>query len=110
MSIKSVFVLGLKVIALTVAVFISLSIASNVVGLDDSSSLTPEQVSATFIAFIAVCLMYAIVLAYPILRSRWAGWKLVVTVAFVYYGVNTFMSQIESAIFLPHVLPQGMLP
>ena len=110
MSIKSVFVLGLKVIALTVAVFVSLSVASNVVGLGDSSSLTPEQASATFIAFIAVCLMYAIVLAYPILRSRWAGWKQVATVAFVYYGVNTFMSQIESAVFLPHVLPEGMLP
>jgi len=31
------------------------------------------------------------------------------TMAVVYYGMNTFMSQIESAVFLPHVLPEGML-
>ena len=106
---KSILFLGLRIVTLTIAVFVSLSIAPNMVGLGNSIQFTPEQASATLQALAVVCLLYAIVLAYTILRSRWVGWKLMVTVAFVYYGVNTFMSQIESAVFLPHVLPQGML-
>jgi len=63
-----------------------------------------------FQAFVAVCLMYALVLAYPIMRSRWSGLKLIAVMALVYYGANTFMPQIESAVFLSHILPPGMLP
>jgi hypothetical protein len=110
MKLKNVVILGARLIALTMAMFISLSVASSVVGLEEGLGLAPEQAGRMLMATLAVCFMYAVVLAYPILRSRWAGWKLMATVALVYYGVNTFMSQIESAVFLPHVLPQGMLP
>jgi len=44
-----------------------------------------------------------------ILRSRWTGWRLVATVLFVFYGVTTFMPQIESAVFLTR-LPPGTVP
>jgi hypothetical protein len=50
-----------------------------------------------------------VVLTYLILRSRWTGWRLIATVFFIFYGVTTFMPQIESAVFLTH-LPPGMLP
>jgi hypothetical protein len=54
-------------------------------------------------------LLQATVLTYLILRSRWTGWRLVATVFLVFYGVATFMPQIESVVFLTH-LPPGMLP
>jgi hypothetical protein len=44
-----------------------------------------------------------------ILRSRWTGWRLIAAVFFVFYGVTTFMPQIESAVFLTR-LPPGTLP
>jgi len=56
-----------------------------------------------------VCFLETAVLTYLILRSRWSGWRLVATIFFVFYWVTTFMSQIESAVFLTH-LPPGMLP
>jgi hypothetical protein len=62
----------------------------------------------TLVALLAVCFLDALVLAYIILRSRWAGWRLIATVFFVFYGVMTFISQIESLVF--HILPPGMLP
>src|SRR5512144_1629742 len=66
------------------------------------------QISKELIALLTVCFLDTIVLAYIILRSRWAGWRLIATVFFVFYGVMTFISQIESAVF--HILPSGMLP
>ena len=44
-----------------------------------------------------------------ILRSRWTGWRLVAAVLVVFYGVTTFMPQIESAVFLTQ-LPPGTVP
>lgn len=66
------------------------------------------QTSKVLMALLAVCFLDTIVLTYIILRSRWAGWRLIATVFFVFYGVMTFIAQIESAVF--HFLPPGMLP
>lgn len=64
---------------------------------------------ATLTALLAVSLINAAVWTYVIRRSRWAGWKLILTVLLVFYGVNTLMPQIESAYFITR-LPPGMLP
>jgi len=66
------------------------------------------QTSKVLMALLAVCFLDTLVLAYIILRSRWSGWRLIATVFFVFYGVMTFIAQIESAIF--HILPSGVLP
>jgi len=105
---KTVFSLILKVIALTIILFICFTIAVGVVGIQDGSQ-TPEQAGATAMALLAVCFLNTLVLAHIILRSRWAGWRLIATVFLVFYGVMTFMSQIESAVFITR-LPAGMLP
>jgi hypothetical protein len=60
------------------------------------------------IALLVVCFLDTLVLTYIILRSRWSGWRLIATVFFIFYGVMTFISQIESFVF--HILPPGMLP
>jgi hypothetical protein len=66
------------------------------------------QTSKVLMALLAVCFLDTLVLAYIILRSRWTGWRLIATVFFVFYGVMTFISQIESMVF--HILPSGVLP
>jgi hypothetical protein len=50
-----------------------------------------------------VSLLQTVVLSYPIIRSRWTGWPLVVTMIFVFYGVMTFLSQIETVVFLQYL-------
>jgi hypothetical protein len=54
-------------------------------------------------------LLQVVDLSHLILRSHWSGWRLIAVVFFVFYGVATFMPQIESAVFLTH-LPAGMVP
>jgi hypothetical protein len=98
----------LRVLALTIILFICFALAGRVVGLEGSSHM-PEQAGSAAVALLAVCFLNTIVFIHIIVRSRWAGWRLIATVFFVYYGVTTFMSQIESAAFITH-LPSGVLP
>lgn len=109
MKLKTALSISLKTIALTVILFICFAVAGGVVGQQDSASQTPEQAGSALMALLTVCFLNTVVLAHIILRSRWVGWRLIATVFFVFYGVMTFMSQIESAVFVTR-LPLGMLP
>jgi hypothetical protein len=105
---KTAFSIVLRVIALTIILFICFAVASGVLG-QQGNSETPEQAGPAAVALLAVCFLNTIILTHIILRSRWAGWRLIAAVFFVFYGVMTFMSQIESAAFITR-LPSGMLP
>jgi hypothetical protein len=59
-------------------------------------------------ALLVVSLLNSLVLAYVILRSRFTGWWLMLNVFLVFFGVATFLPQIETAMFVRN-LPQGLL-
>jgi len=64
----------------------------------------------SFLALVLfLMLLQTLALAYPILRSRWTGWRLVLTILVVFFGTATLMGQIESAVYLGEKLPAGML-
>jgi hypothetical protein len=104
---KTTIRIVLKVFVLTILLFICFAMAGGVLG--PQPTAPPAEQAGAAGALVAVCLLDTLVLTYLILRSRWAGWRLMATVAFVFYGVMTFMSQIESAVFITR-LPPGMLP
>jgi hypothetical protein len=97
-----------RVIVLTIVLFICISLAAGVVGQRPASS-APEPSGSAALALVIVCVLDTIVLTHFILRSRWTGWRLAAIVFLVFYGVSTFMAQIESAVFITR-LPAGMLP
>lgn len=105
---KTVIFVALRVIALTIVLFICYAVAGGVVGIQ-ANSQTAEQSGTAGLTLLAVCLLQTVVLAHLIIRSRWAGWRLMAAVFVVFYGVATFMSQIESVVFLTR-LPSGMIP
>jgi hypothetical protein len=105
---KSAAFVVLKVIALTIILLICFGVAAGVVGLAGNSQ-TSGQAGAGALPLLVVCFLETTVLTYLILRSRWTGWRLTAAIFFVFYGVTTFMSQIESAVFLTR-LPAGVLP
>jgi hypothetical protein len=55
-----------------------------------------------------IAFLHTAVLSYPIMRSRWSGWKLVAAMFAVFYGVTTLMVAIE-AVYLPEVLPPDVV-
>lgn len=89
----------LKVIALTTIMFICFAVAWGVIGQPDGPQ-PPEPAGTGEVALLTMCFLNTIVLTHIILRSRWAGWRLIATVFFVFYGVTTFMSQILSLIHI----------
>lgn len=102
MSAKTTVMLGLRIVVLTFLLFVCYSIASVAVGLTDSTQ-TADPMGAT-VALLIMCTLQTIVLSYPIIRSRWTGWRLVITTFFVFYGVMTFLSQIETVVFLQYLV------
>jgi hypothetical protein len=105
---KDKLVFLIRLIVLLVLYFICFAIVSG--ALFPSSTRPPDrdQANAVVALFVVSCLSAA-VLAYPILRSRWAGGKLVVAVFLVLFGIATLMPQIETAYFVTR-LPPGILP
>ena len=96
----------LRVIALTFVLFVCYGIGS---GVAMRGITQPAGRGSAAISLVAVCVVQTIVLSYLIIRSRWSGWRLMLAVFFIFYGVATFMPQIESAVFLTTQLPAGMV-
>lgn len=106
---KATLLFAIRLIALTIIYFICFAAVSGALLSPAAQQSDPGQAGAALAALLAVSFLNTAVLAYVILRSRWAGWKLILTIFFVLYGVTTFMSQIETAFFVTG-LPPGMLP
>lgn len=111
MNAKTTIMLGLKVVILTFLLFVCYSIASMLVGL--TATAQTADLMAGIVALLNVCAIQTIVLSYPIIRSRWTGWRLVLTIFFMFFGVMTFLSQIETIVFLKYlvnIIPAEIIP
>jgi len=93
-SLKLIFRLALTSIAMLIAY-----IASTLLIDQSEMTMSPEEASWAGVALVLVSTINALVLAYPILRSRWHGLKLIGAVFLVQFGVETFLTQIESLYF-----------
>ena len=112
MKAKTIAAIGLKVIVLTLIMFLCYAGASAVPGtFRPSPTATPPPVETQDMLWtlLLIFFMQTAVLAYVILRSRWSGWKLVGAVFLAFYGLSTVTTQIESIIFLQRQLPEGMI-
>lgn len=112
---KATLLIAIRLVALTILYFICFAAVSGALlapSAEQSGAIQAGQsgeAGGTVAALLAVSILNAAVLAYVIIRSRWAGWKLILTIFFVLYGVTTVLPQIETAFFLTR-LPPGMLP
>lgn len=73
--------------------------AQTVAGLLPDFTSEPGLVSPAT-AFLLICAANTLLIMSLILNSRWTGWKLVLGLAFAYYGAVTFIMQIETWYFL----------
>jgi len=107
--VKVFIVTAIRVVAVTILYFSTFAVVSGALLSNASEQNASAEAGATLVALLVVSLINAAVWTYVILRSHWTGWKLILTVFFVFYGVNTLMPQIESAYFITR-LPPGLLP
>lgn len=105
MNIKSVLVLALKIIVLTIVMFVLWMVGASVFTTNSSlaQQMSPEDAAASGLMLIVVSFIDTPILTYFILRSRLRGLRLMVTVSLVFYGVKTFLSVIEAWWFMTDV-------
>jgi hypothetical protein len=95
---KHAFSLIVRFLLSFVVMLIAFMGASSLIGVG-SIELTPEETSQSGLALVIVSLVNSFVLSFLILRARWYGATLITAVFVVYFGVETFMSQIETLFF-----------
>lgn len=105
---KANVILGARLIALTVLYFICFAVAAAALIPTPGPPASQADNAAVLGALLAVSFLNTVVLGFTTLRSRWSGWKLMLTVFVVLFGVTTVMPQIETAVFIT-ALPKGML-
>jgi hypothetical protein len=98
-----------RLLAVTILYFSSFAVVSGALLANVSPQPTPNEAGAALLALLVISLINAAVWSYVILRAAWTGWKLVLAIVLVFYGVTTLMPQIETAFFITS-LPPGMLP
>ena len=110
MNIKSALVLALKIIILTIVMFILFSVGGSVFMTDSTMAqqMSPEEAAASGVMLLVVSFIDTLILTYFILRSRLRGLRLMVIVALVFYGVKTFTSSIEAWWFMGNLTPEDI--
>jgi hypothetical protein len=93
--------LGIKLIGLTLLYLITFMFGGAILDPGVSWSITPEEQAAFMWGMSLLALVNTAVIMMLILRSTWAGWKLMLAVGFSFYGVFTFLSAIEAVYFGP---------
>ena len=109
---KNILLMILRIFALFITFTILFVFASNVTTPPElAQNFTQEQLSQSAVILPLVSLIMTLMLAYLALRSRWLGWKLAGALFLLFYGIYTFLSQIETAVFpaVANQLLPGML-
>jgi hypothetical protein len=105
---KTAILTAIRFLAVALVYFVDFVVVSGALLSTTQQQPAPVEAAKTLLALLTVSLISVAVWTYVVRRSRWSGWKLMLTVFFVFYGVNTLLPQIETAYFVTG-LPQGML-
>lgn len=109
MTAKDLSILTAKIVGLTIVLIAANGFGTKLLPAIDAGSQAVEPASGSFFGIlILVMLLQTVALAYPIVRSRWSGWRLTGAVFVLFFGTVTFMSQIESVVYLGDRMPEGM--
>src|SRR5689334_5531661 len=107
--IKNSIVFTLKTILLTIWLTILFVVGSSVMGPPvDAGAMSAADQSFSGIALLVVSLVDTLILSYLVLKSRLHGWRLMLVVFAVYYGVKVAISQLETWYFMRNITPETL--
>lgn len=90
---------GLKIIAVSVAMLITVIVVTSLVpnGVGDADT---EGAGVIIMLLLAVTTVDALIIGAVIKNSKWSGWVLTVGLIFSFFGAQTLVGQIEAIVFL----------
>ena len=109
MNIKLILIWTGRIVLLLSLFFILFVIGSMAVSgvlpdIESEPGLVPDNIGFLIFGILNTILIIALILS-----SRWHGWKLVLTLAFAYYGAVTFLPQIETWYFMSNITVSSKL-
>jgi hypothetical protein len=107
MKITTVLNFALKIAGLTLLMSVLFATGTALTGV--AAGASPRDAGGRVLALLTTCLVDTLLLSVFIIRSRLTGLRLVLATAVVYYGVKTFMTQVEVAYFMTNVT-RDLLP
>lgn len=114
-SLRSRYILFFKILVLTFVLLVLSGIGSQFLpatmteGVPAVDSATTGLETASLSLILAIMLCQVLALTLPIVRSTWHGWRLALAMFVIFFGTQTFMSQIESLVYLGNKMPQGLV-
>jgi hypothetical protein len=112
-------VFALRVLVLTLILIIVFMIAVNVAGMSQAPLPSPQaastptaqaqQAASLLRPLLAYTFLVSLVTAWIIQNSRWRGLKLIAALVVTFYGLMTFISQIETIAYLRAKMPPGLI-
>ena len=104
-SFTHLLVNGLKILLLTVVMFVLFSTVYTIVGVANDPALaadagTPTDQARTAMILVGVCFLQTVALSLAILRSRWSGWWLVLAMFTVMALGTAVLPHIDTLFFL----------
>jgi len=109
---KRLIMITLRLAVLAVTFIVLLAVAGSLTTSPElTARFTPEQQAQSVTVLPLVGLIMSSCLGYLAFRSRWHSWRLASALFIVLYGIYTFLSQIETAVFpaVADQLPEGIL-
>jgi len=82
----------------------SMAVSGVLPKIESEPGLVPGNIGFLIFGILNTLLIIALILS-----SRWHGWKLVLTLAFAYYGAVTFLTQIETWYFMSNITVNAKL-
>jgi hypothetical protein len=93
----------IRILILTFVYFVLFSALSAILIPASIQTRSTEPNATVLLALLIVSVLNSLVLAYVIQRSRIGGWQLILNVFLVFFGVATFLPQIETAVFVESI-------
>jgi hypothetical protein len=108
---RSGFMFAVRIAALTVVLAVLSGIGSMFLqgAISGSGEAAVQTAPASLTVVFSVLFVQALALALLIARSRWHGWRLALAAFVVFFGTQTFMSQVESLVYLGDKMPDGLV-
>ncbi len=89
-----------KFLALVIILLVVYFATSAMVLTDMAAATSPDDAGAAMVGALVMILVNALILTTIVRLSTWRGWALVAGLTFSFYGVHTFVGQIEAYAFL----------
>jgi hypothetical protein len=119
---KTASIFALKVVVLTFVLIIVLMIAINISGTGHNSAAAKlttsapaeqaqqaQQAAAMLPALLAYTFLISLVMAWIIQNARWRGLKLILSLTVTFYGLMTFITQMETLAYLRGKMPLSLI-